>query len=99
MESMPFSSPLLPHIELIRSLRRDRKIWKQISSHLEHRHGVKSDYRTIQNFFKRWTDRQGKMPMGWEGASIAELEATGLPLSISHATMSDHCYNLKRAGL
>jgi hypothetical protein len=47
-------------------MRRGHKTWKEISSHLEQREGVKSDYRTIQNFFKRWHDRQMKMPMGWE---------------------------------
>jgi hypothetical protein len=66
MKHMPFSSPLLPHIELIRSMRRGHKTWKQISVFLDQRKGVKSDYRTIQNFFKRWHDRQNEMPLGWE---------------------------------
>ena len=51
-----WGSPLWPHLELIRSMRRQRKKWADIADHLEADHGVKVTFRTVRNFFKRATD-------------------------------------------
>ena len=60
----PYESPLWPHLESIRSLRRQRKTWAAIAAHLEETHGFKTSLRTVRNFFKR--ARGGRMPLGFD---------------------------------
>jgi hypothetical protein len=59
----PYESPLWPHLEAIRSLRRQRKTWAAIAAHLEETHGLKTSLRTVRNFFKR--ARAGRVPLGF----------------------------------
>ena len=61
-----WGSPLWPHLELIRSMRRQRKKWADIADHLEADHGVKVTFRTVRNFFKRATDPNKKRPLGFD---------------------------------
>ena len=61
----PFQSPLWRHWELIRSMRRGRKMWKEIAEVLEKEHGLKTSHKTIQNFFKRAQRiRKEGLPLG-----------------------------------
>jgi hypothetical protein len=69
MKHKPYSSPLEPHIDLVRSMRRGRKTWPEIARRLELEHGLKTSHKTVQNWFKRWSDRVSKgkpLPMGFE---------------------------------
>src|SRR3979411_2095513 len=59
-----WASQLWPHLELIRSMRRQRKKWAEIADHLEREHSVKVTFRTVRNFFKRATDPKRKSPLG-----------------------------------
>jgi hypothetical protein len=61
-----WASPLWPHLETIRSMRRQRKKWTEIADHLANDHGVKVTFRTVRNFFKRSTDPNRKLPLGFE---------------------------------
>jgi len=65
MKYKPYSSPLEAHIDLIRSMRRGRKTWPEISAHLEREHGLKTSHKTIQNFFKHSINRK-QLPLGFE---------------------------------
>jgi hypothetical protein len=70
MKSKPFSSPLWEQLDLIRSKRRGRETWKEIATHLNTAEGLNTrglniHYKTLQNFFKRVSERE-KMPLGWE---------------------------------
>jgi hypothetical protein len=64
----PFHSPLWQHWELIRSMRRARKTWKQVAEALEQVHGLKTSHKTIHNFVKRALRirKEGRLPFGWE---------------------------------
>jgi hypothetical protein len=69
----PFESPLRPHLETIRSLRRAHKTWQEIARILREEHGVKTSASTVHNFFKRVTERARKgkdaLPLGYEEAA------------------------------
>lgn len=61
-----YQSPLRPHFELIRELRRKRKTWKEISEILAGEpHRLKTSHKTIQNFFRRALYPK-RIPMGFE---------------------------------
>jgi hypothetical protein len=62
----PYESPLWQHLETIRALRRQRKTWAAIATHLEETQGLKTSLRTVRNFFKR--ARAGRVPLGFNGA-------------------------------
>src|SRR5215469_15181613 len=49
----PGQSPLWPHLETIRSMRRARKSWAEIVVHLEQTHGLKCNRESVYRFFKR----------------------------------------------
>ena len=61
-----FQSPLWPHLEEIRALRRARKMWVEIAQHLEQKHGIKMTYRAVRNFFVRATNPNRRIPAGLE---------------------------------
>lgn len=61
-----FQSPLWPHLEEIRSLRRARKTWLEIAEHLQQRHGLKITLRAVRNFFVRATNPNRRIPAGLE---------------------------------
>ena len=75
----PYQSPLRPHLETIRAMRRARKTWQQIAEHLQQAHGVKTSFTTVYNFFKRVTERARKgkslLPLGYEEAPPAAVPA------------------------
>ena len=52
MKSKPFSSPLWPHLAMIRAMRSRRRTWKEIA-HLLQQQGVTLDCKTIANFHRR----------------------------------------------
>jgi hypothetical protein len=60
----PYESPLWPHVETIRSLRRQRKTWAAIAAHLQETYGLKTSLRTVRNFFKR--AHVGRVPLGFD---------------------------------
>ena len=66
----PFESPLRPHFETIRSLRRAHKTWQDIAKILREEHGIKTSHSTVHAFFKRVTERAKKgkaiVPLGYE---------------------------------
>ncbi len=59
----PYDSPLWPHLDTIRTLRRRRQTWAQIASHLEEVHGLRTSLKTVQLFFKR--AKRGRIPLGF----------------------------------
>jgi hypothetical protein len=61
-----FQSPLWPHLEEIRALRRARKMWVEIAEHLERTHHVKVSYRAVRNFFVRTQNPKRRIPAGLE---------------------------------
>ena len=69
----PYKSPLWPHLETIRSMRRAHKTWAEIADHLEQTHTLKTDFTTICNFFRRVSKRK-KQPLGFEPESFAAPE-------------------------
>src|ERR671922_2825355 len=77
----PFQSPLWQHWELIRSMRRGRKMWKEIAEVLEKEHGLKTSHKTVQNFFKRAQRirKEGGLPLGWEDAEPAAVPSAPPP--------------------
>jgi hypothetical protein len=52
MKSKPFSSPLWPHLAMIRAMRSRRRTWKEIAHRLQQQ-GVNLDCKTIANFHRR----------------------------------------------
>jgi hypothetical protein len=62
----PFQSQLWPHLERIRALRRERKMWPEIAEILDRDHGVHLSYRTIRNFFIRARNPNRRIPAGFE---------------------------------
>src|ERR671922_2723130 len=76
----PFQSPLWQHWELIRSMRRGRKMWKEIAEVLEKEHGLKTSHKTIQNFFKRAQRiRKEGLPLGWEDPELTPRQPAPAP--------------------
>src|SRR5690242_4318162 len=73
----PFQSPLWDHWELIKSMRRKRKMWKEIAEVLEKEHGLKTSHKTIQNFVKRALRirKEGRLPFGWEDTQPTDAQA------------------------
>ena len=59
----PFHSKLNPHFDLIRSLRRHRKTWKQIVDELAGL-GMTTCQSAVLEFYKRHSKRP--CPIGWE---------------------------------
>ena len=59
----PFCSKLIPHFELIKSLRRHRKTWQQIVDELAML-GMKTCQSAVLEFYKRHSKRP--CPLGWE---------------------------------
>jgi len=76
----PYSSPLWPHLETIRALRRKHETWRAIASHLNESHGLKIGRATVLKFFKRAA--KGRLPIGFadSGASTV-VPATSSPRS------------------
>jgi hypothetical protein len=62
----PWGSVLWDHLDEIRSMRRARKRWLDIETHLRQQHGIRITQRAIRNFFARATDPKQKRPLGWE---------------------------------
>jgi hypothetical protein len=72
-----YHSPLRPHFELIRELRRKRKTWKEISEILAGEpYRLKTSHKTIQNFFRRALYPK-RIPMGFE--DFAPAAAAPIP--------------------
>jgi IS5 family transposase len=63
----PFQSQLWPHLETIRQMRRERKMWTEIADHLKTK-GVTVSYRTVRNFFLRTRSPKRRIPAGFEEA-------------------------------
>ena len=59
-----FQSPLWPHLEEIRALRRARKSWREISETMAKEHGIKQTLQGVRLFFKRATARK-ELPLGF----------------------------------
>jgi hypothetical protein len=59
----PFQSKLIPHFNLIKSLRRHRKTWQQIVDELAGL-GMKTCQSAVLEFYKRHSKRP--YPIGWE---------------------------------
>jgi hypothetical protein len=59
----PYSSPLWPHLDTIRTLRRKHETWTAIALHLKESHGLKIGSTTILKFFKR--AGKGRLPIGF----------------------------------
>jgi hypothetical protein len=70
-----WGSPLWPHLDLIRSMRLQRKKWAEIAEHLKDDHGVDVTFRTVRNFFKRATDPNRKRPLGFPQSSAQPVTA------------------------
>jgi hypothetical protein len=71
-----YRSPLRPHFELIRELRRKRKTWKEISEILAGEpYRLKTSHKTIQNFFRRALYPK-RIPMGFEDFAPAAAGPT-----------------------
>jgi IS5 family transposase len=63
----PFQSSLWPHLDTIRQMRRERKMWTEIADHLKTK-GVTVSYRTVRNFFLRTRSPKRRIPAGFEEA-------------------------------
>jgi hypothetical protein len=64
----PYKSPLWPHLETIRLLRRQRKTWVAIAAHLEQTNGFKTSFRAVHKFFKRAST--GHTPLGFNDVGL-----------------------------
>lgn len=62
----PWASPLSPHLDEIRAMRRARATWQSIAEHLARVHQIKVTFRTVRNFFARAQQRKGALPLGFE---------------------------------
>lgn len=62
----PWGSPLWDHLETIRTLRMQRKTWKQIAEALD----VETTPRAVRNFFVRSRNPKRKVPAGLEDTII-----------------------------
>jgi hypothetical protein len=62
-----WGSVLWDHEKEVLAMRRARKTWKEIAEHLDQQHGVKLTYRTIRNFFDRYSKRlkEKNFPIGY----------------------------------
>jgi len=61
-----YQSPLWPHLEEIRSWRRARKTWREITLKLRADYGIVLTLQAVQSFFKSATKRGEKLPLGFE---------------------------------
>jgi len=59
----PYESALWQHLDTIRLLRRGRKTWAAIATHLEQAHGLKTSFRAVHKFFKRASG--ARIPLGF----------------------------------
>ena len=64
----PGESPLWPHLETIRSMRRARKSWVVIAFELRKSHGIETTSSTVYRFFKRAADAAGPLKDATGGA-------------------------------
>jgi hypothetical protein len=69
MKSKPFSSPLWPHLAMIRAMRSRRRTWKEIAHRLQQR-GVTLDCKTIANFHRRIKAR-GRRKLTGERSAVS----------------------------
>lgn len=69
-----FHSILEPHRELIQSLRRSRKTWKEIAQTLAREKGVSVTLQGVYQFYRRWTRRS--RTGHWEQESPAPQPTT-----------------------
>jgi hypothetical protein len=105
----PYSSPLWPHLDTIRTLRRKHETWAAIALHLRESHGLQIGSATVLKFFKRAA--KGRLPIGFTDPSTStivaatsssplagsppNLEPNGDPLLIE-ISANDPFANLKR---
>ena len=80
----PYESPLRPHLDAIRAMRRAHKTWQEIAQHLNEAHGLKTSFTTVYNFFKRVTERakkgKGPLPLGYEDDAVRPQPAAPPPV-------------------
>jgi hypothetical protein len=70
----PGQSPLWPHLETIRSMRRARKSWSSIALYLEEAHDLKTSESSIRRFFQR-AAMSGTSPGEEDNAGAVQGEA------------------------
>src|SRR5260370_5069196 len=75
------------HLEEIRQMRRDRKMWAEIAAHLKEAHGLEVSYRTIRNFFIRTRSPNRRIPAGFEESLGAQPVPHSSVLTSSAVTM------------
>ena len=67
-----WGSPLWPHVDEIKSMRKRRQTWREIAEFLEATHGVKTTRGTVQRFFKRAKELKKSLPLGFDTMTGAE---------------------------
>jgi hypothetical protein len=82
MPGKPFQSKLVPFVEIIQQMRRQRKTWNEIAERLG-KLGCQTSGGNLYNFFKRWKRRPYALGMEPEGyvPGRASIEAVEAPLS------------------
>jgi hypothetical protein len=73
LPSRPWRSLLLPHLDEIRAMRRARRTWREIATHLRAAHGIKIAPSNVYRFFKRAVQGR-KLPLGFEDPPTTEAE-------------------------
>jgi hypothetical protein len=69
----PYESALWQHLDTIRLLRRQRKTWAAIATHLEQAHGFKTSIRAVHKFFKRASG--ARIPLGFSDTGLTTNKA------------------------
>jgi hypothetical protein len=105
----PYGSPLWPHLDTIRTLRRKHETWAAIASHLKESHGLEMTSATVLKFFKRAI--KGRVPIGFTDpgastviAAASSSQLAGCPLNpepnddplLIETSANDPFANLKR---
>ena|ERR1700683_1969002 len=80
MAGKPFQSKLTPHFDLIATMRRQQKSWREIVDHLVTL-GIKTDKGNLCAFFKRHRTRSS--PLGMEDTPASRQRTKPLPTAPS----------------
>jgi hypothetical protein len=77
----PFESPLRPHWDFIKALRRQRKRWPQIAQALRDQHQIETSYKTVQNFYRRMAAAEKRVQMGFDAPETQPAPQRAAPHS------------------
>ena len=76
----PYKSKLWEHEELIRSMRRKRMNWVEITTCLQREHGLTIGSKTVYNFFKRLSRAKKKnRPLGFPEVPTPSAQSSPAP--------------------